>query len=412
MRGLAVAAGVLALLAGIVWAATTEDLRLQGAAVVVSVLVCAGAAIASRDMREDLARRLPPLAWIARGGFRLDVRRIAIAAAGIAAAFGLAEVIERETRPGGELAAHVEALAPALAERPPIQAAAELEREWPAEDQRYTPWGVFLRYEEDVVALLPRTVGTTVERLPAEAAYEKYGAIVGRFWGPAYHDRPRLRASAMAVPAEADLRAAAQALAAAEKAHRACYGWDVEIRSGVREGRLQGSGAGVGKPVETGCERGAVLTGFIDPRAGRFRRRGGTGRWALDVWRETDHVDPRTSCEAISVPFVEMIEGSTTEPSDGGAIAGKGLLEMIGAVPLLAQEADALAAVPLPPPRRSRGALAAVERSDAARRAEATGGSFVPAVLRVGAGFALVVLVIGLLAGLVARLIRALRGPA
>jgi hypothetical protein len=322
----------------------------------------------------------------------------------------VAELVERAGRPQGSPAETVEALTPELAELPPIRAAERLEREWPAEDQRYTPWGVFLRYEDDVVALLPRTAGSAVERLPAEDAYVRYGAIVGRFWGPAYHERPDVRDSALSVPGDADLRAAARALGAAERAHGTCYGWDVEVRSGVRAGHLYGSGAGVGTRVDVECEHRVVLEGWIDPRANRFSRRGEPGTWSLGARYELDGDFPQASFDALSIPFVEMIEGSTTEPSDGGAIPGKGLLEHIGALPLLAQEADALDTVPLPEPHRPEGALAEVERSDAARRADGTAVGIVTALLRVAAGFAAFTLLVGLLAGLVGRLVRLARG--
>jgi HAMP domain-containing protein len=409
VKAAAIVIGVIAFFALMIWAITSENPWLAGLAALVFLAGIAAGAIASKDMREDLGDRFGPLTWIARGAFHFSGRRIAISVAAIAAALGLAEWIERATRPAGRLAEHVERMAPRIGEYAPIAAAAELEREFPAEDQRYTPWGVFLRYEDDVVALLPRTVGTSVERLPDDEAYVRYGAILGRFWGPAYHATPSLRPSALSVPDDVDLRAAARALAAAERAHDACYGWDVEIRSGEREGHLYGSGEGVGTRIDVKrCERSAVLAGWIDPRAGRYRR-GSPGDWSLGVSARFVDDFPDASWEALSIPYVELLEGSTTEPSDGGAIAGKGLLEYIGALPLLAQEADALPAVELPEPRRPRGELAEVERSDAERRQEESGAGTVPAFLRVGAGFAIFVLLMGLLAGLIARAVRLIR---
>ncbi len=190
MRAAAVLAGIVALGFGVLWALTSDVAVIRFGSLLAIVAALVGGAIASRSMRESLAESMPPVARLASAGFHLQVRLIALTIIGIVAAVVIAEAIERATLPRGALADHVERLTPRVVELPPIRAAQALEREFPAEDQHYTPWGVFLRYERDVVALLPRTAGTSVERLPDEQAYERYGYVLGRFWGPAYHDSP------------------------------------------------------------------------------------------------------------------------------------------------------------------------------------------------------------------------------
>jgi hypothetical protein len=93
-------------------------------------------------------------------------------------------------------------------QRPPLEVSAELDDAWPAEDQRYTAVGVLLRYEHDIVALVPDgRGGKTIERYGADEGYRRFYAYVGSYWGERYSaddDAPR---SAMAVPDEVDTRA-------------------------------------------------------------------------------------------------------------------------------------------------------------------------------------------------------------
>ena len=120
-----------------------------------------------------------------------------------------------------------------------------------------------------------------------------------------------------------------------------CYGWDVEIRDGARQGRLHGS------PRLGRCSRLLRLDGWIDPHAGRFVRRGSPGDWSLGYGGDVAASVSQASVDAISTPFVELIEGATTEPDNHGVRAGKGLIEHLDVMPLLAQELASVPPVPI-----------------------------------------------------------------
>ena len=76
-------------------------------------------------------------------------------------------------------------------DRSPLLVADELlDENWASEDQRYTAVGVLLRYEHDIVALVPDGHGgTSVEREDEDDGYRHYYAYVGDFWGPSYQER-------------------------------------------------------------------------------------------------------------------------------------------------------------------------------------------------------------------------------
>ena len=104
-----------------------------------------------------------------------------------------------------------------------------------------------------------------------------------------------------------------------------------------------------------------------------------------------------------------MIEGATQQPRGDGVRAGKGLLEHIEVLPLLAEEALGIGPPPLASARVPPGEHpAAAERSDADRRAERSWRGVPPALLRVGALFLLAFLVVCLVATAIARATRAL----
>jgi hypothetical protein len=65
----------------------------------------------------------------------------------------------------------------------PSEVAGELSSAWQPADQYVDGSGVYLRYANDAVVILPLAVGSLilVERLGT--AYPRYAAVVGGFWG-------------------------------------------------------------------------------------------------------------------------------------------------------------------------------------------------------------------------------------
>ena len=309
--------------------------------------------------------------------------------------------------PRGDLAAHLERAygAEHHSDRSPLLVAAELGEDWPAEDQRYTVAGILLRYEHDIVALLPDgRGGTSVEREDEVDGFRRYYAYVGDFWGARYQEREHAPEGAMALPGARDLAAVTERLRAAGRVEGVCFRWDVEIRSGSREGRFRGAADA------PGCGPYMRLVGWIDPNAGRFRRRGSPGDWSLAYEWNLDGKIPQAAVDAIDTPKVELLEGALQKPSGRGAVPGKGLIERMEAMPLLAQEAVYLPRVPPAAGDAPRGARPTpVQRSDSERRADASWVGIPPALLEVGAGFLIVFVIAGVLVGLVLRAVRAVR---
>jgi len=153
------------------------------------------------------------------------------------------------------------------------------------------------------------------------------------------------------------------------------------------------------------------LDGWVDPLSGQLNRRGSPGSWNLD-FIGTGAIAGRirrASVEAIDTPFVELIEGATQDPRGDGVRAGKGLIEQLEAMPLLAQDAPGIPPVPIESAPVPSGAQPApVLRSDSDRRAENSWVGVPPAVIRVGALFVLGFVVLCLIATLIARAVRAL----
>jgi hypothetical protein len=315
-------------------------------------------------------------------------------------------VVEDAVEPPGRLADHLAATYAGMRDaRPPLELSVELDDAWPPEDQRYTAVGVLLRYEHDIVALLPDgRGGTTIERHRADEGYRRFYEYVGSYWGARYSRRDDVPRSAMAVPDAADTRAVSRRLRLAGRVQDVCYGWDVEIRSGRREGRF------TGPPIPPDC-RYVKLTGWIDPNAGRFRRRGLPGDWSLGYEWTLDGEIHQASIDAIDTPLVELIEGAMQQPAGRGHRAGKGLVEHLDALPLLAQDVPGIVRVfagttsAIPDDARP----APVELTDAGRRLEESWEAIPIAFVRVGAIFTLAFLFFGLITAAIVRLVRRLR---
>lgn len=404
-------AGVLlfaVLCALVVLLVLTDDNPVLSKALLAAVVLVAIAMFAVVPaLRTGFPDRFPRTARLGRR--IMDFRWTTIAAVLVvcAAAFGLAAAWKALLYPRGDVRAALtetfgEELHSPLA---PLRAAAKLEDDWPADDQRYMPIGVLLRYDHDIVAMLPDgRGGTNVEPASSDAGYRRFYAYVGDFWGPSYHRADRVVKSARAVPSNTDLRALERRLASTGRVQHICYGWDIEIRSGARKGRL------LGPPRLGRCSRLLRLEGWIDPHAGRFVGRGSPGDWSLGYGGNVAPSVNEESVDAISTPFVELIEGATTEPSSHGVRAGKGLIERIDVMPLLAQDLAAVPPVPIERTDVPAGARPApTARSDSERRAEDNLTAAPPALLQVGAGFILFFVVVCLIAGVVERAARALK---
>ena len=382
-----------------------EEPRIQTPAILLAFLLLIAFFVALPPARAALAERFPPIAWLGRTVMALRWRKIGLVFAACVVALVLAEVVEDAVEPPGRLGDHLAATYPGLRDaRPPLAMSVELDDTWPPEDQRYTAVGVLLRYEHDIVALVPDgRGGTTIERYSADEGYRRFYAYVGSYWGARYSESDDALRSAMAVPDAADTRAVSRRLRLAGRAQDVCYGWDVEIRSGRREGRF------TGPPIPPDC-RYVKLYGWIDPNAGRFRR-GSDGEWGLGYEWTLDGEIREASIDAIDTPLVELIEGAMQQPAGDGHRAGKGLVEHIDALPLLAQDVPGIARVfPEAPPAIPDGARPApVELTDAERRLEDSWEAIPIAIVRVAAIFTLVFLFFGLIAAAIARLVRHLR---
>ena len=428
MRRVAVVLLVLAACAGGVYALSEVDrpwVQALGAAVVLGGTAAIFAF--SRTARSGISDRYPGVGAVASGLYGLERRIVLLTLAVAVTGFVAGEALERLLAPPGDLESHIASTYRSLGETrtpsggtartyaatvPPLAAAATLDRAFPAEDQRYTPVGVFLRYEDHIVGLLPDGGRTRLFLESDDDGFAHFGHYVGDFWGPRYDDEAGVVESAKAVPDRRDAERLVEHLRQAEEVHDVCYGWDVVIRSGRMKGRTQGSSnRGAGRRIErTDCRDWVQLDGWIDPLANRFSRRDEPGEWSLGMSYTLDAtIDlPGEALGLLSVPENEMIRGATQEPTDDGERAGKGLIEYVGSLPLIVEQAAGLPSVPVVH-RRPEGALAPVERSDAERRADAGWRGGPPALLRVVGGFAVFAFVLLVPAGLVRRLVRRLR---
>ena len=153
------------------------------------------------------------------------------------------------------------------------------------------------------------------------------------------------------------------------------------------------------------------LYGWIDPDAGRLTRKGSPGDWSLGYEWTLDGEIRAASIEAIDTPLVELIEGAMQQPAGDGHRAGKGLIEHLDALPLLAQDVSGIARVfpstPFGVPDDARPAP--VERTDAERRLDDSWEAIPIAFVRVGAIFTLAFLFFGLIAAAIVRLVRRVR---
>jgi hypothetical protein len=386
-------------------AAFVEEPWIFTPAILLAFAALIAAFVAMPAARAALADRFPRIAWLGRRIMALRWRTIGLVFAGCIALLVLAEVVEDAVEPPGRLADHLAATYPGMRDtRPPLAVSVELDGAWPPDDQRYTAVGVLLRYEHDIVALLPDgRGGTTIERHSPEDGYRRFHAYVGSYWGPRYSQRDDVLRSAMAVPDAADTRAVSRRLLLAGRTQDVCYGWDVEIRSGRREGRF------TGPPIPPDC-RYVKLYGWIDPNAGRFRR-GSSGDWSLGYEWTLDGEISQASIDAIDTPLVELIEGALQQPAGTGHRAGKGLVEHLDALPLLAQDVPGVTRVfPSTPFGVPDGARPApVELTDAERRLDDSWEAIPIAIVRVGAIFTLAFLFFGLIAAAIARLVRRIR---
>lgn len=297
----------------------------------------------------------------------------------------------------------------------PTQVAARVDALWPSEDQRYTPVGVFLRYERDIVAVMPLRAHTAqVLVAAAEPAFRTFRDELAGFWGPSYERSGRVARSARAVPEPADLRRLAGVLAAAERdqarpyggPERPCYGWRIDVRSGKRAGALRGTSDGVGRaPRRSGCSVRYAVEGWVDPNAGRFTQKGDPGDY--DVGIACFCVDQPTTSR-LDLPPNELIEGADQQPSTTRFHPGKGLIELIEAQPLLAAETGEVPFVELAESRGRDVRLSPVIRSDRDRRAEAgdSAAGAAAAALDVLGGFWLVLTAVLVVGGLVLRATR------
>jgi hypothetical protein len=384
----------------------SEEPWIRTPAIVLALAAMIAAFVVMPAARASLADRFPPAAWLGRRIMALRWRTLGLVFAGCVAALILAEVAEDATEPEGRLADHLAATYPGLRdERPPLAVSVELDKAWQPEDQRYTAVGVLLRYEHDIVALLPDGHGgTRIERHDDDEGYRRYFAYVGDFWGPGYQEDDDVPRSAMAVPGDGDVRALTRRLRLASLAQGVCFGWDVEIRSGRREGRL------TGPEIPADCAY-VKLYGWVDPNAGRLTRKGSPGDWALGYEWTLGGEIREESVDAIDTPHVELIEGALQQPNGRGHRAGKGLIEHLEVMPLLAQDVPGIprvfpgTAFGVPDDARPEP----VQRTDAERRQEETWVAVPIALVEVAAVFTLIFLFLGLIVAGIARLVRRVR---
>ena len=396
----------LALIGLTLLAVFVEEPWIRTPAIVLATALLITTFVISAEARAAVADRIPGVGWLGRKIMALQWRTLGLVFAGCVAVLVLAEVVEDAVEPPGRLADHLASTYTDMRDaRPPLEVAVELDDAWPPEDQRYTAVGVLLRYERDIVALVPDgRGGTTIERQSADEGYRRFYEYVGSYWGARYSERDDAPRSAMAVPDEADTRAVTRRLQHAGRVQDVCYGWDVEIRSGRREGRF------TGPPIPADC-RYVKLYGWIDPNAGRLTRKGSAGDWSLGYEWTLDGDIHEASVNAIDTPLVELIEGAMQQPAGDGHRAGKGLIEHLDALPLLAQDVRTISLVtpsaPSGVPDDARPAP--VERTDAERRLDDSWEAIPIAFARVAAIFTLAFLFFGLVVAAIVRLVRRVR---
>lgn len=300
----------------------------------------------------------------------------------------------------------------------PTRVAQEVDKVWPSEDQRYTPMGVLLRYEHRIVAILPGEDATSHVFLADDGeAFRVFYEQLGPFWGPSYAERRGGVPSSRSVPDRSDLdrlatvlRSAAQAQKAANSDELPCYAWSIEVRSGRRAGQLDGSQDGTNRDVaRKTCSDSFTLEGYLDPNAGRLRR-GSQGDLSFGV---SCFCVEAPDSRRLATPLVEVIEGATQTPRDSGVRRGKGLIEHIESLPLLAAEAGNLRFVePTRPPSHAPTQLSPTTRSDTERRAERSGVGVIATLPAVAAGFLLAAMVVLAVSGAALKLAaRARRNP-
>lgn len=67
--------------------------------------------------------------------------------------------------------------------RPPSQVAKEVTDAWQPADQYVDGSGVYLRYDDDSVVILPLAAGSLIMLERLHTAYPRYHSIVGNHWG-------------------------------------------------------------------------------------------------------------------------------------------------------------------------------------------------------------------------------------
>lgn len=68
-------------------------------------------------------------------------------------------------------------------DKPPSEVAAEVTTVWTPADQYVDASGVYLRYKDDSVVILPLAAGSLILVEPVRTAYPRYHATVGSSWG-------------------------------------------------------------------------------------------------------------------------------------------------------------------------------------------------------------------------------------
>lgn len=258
---------------------------------------------------------------------------------------------------------------------PPTLTAALIDDMRPADDERYTPAGILLRYERDIVAVLPRDgldARSSDILVESEGVGRRHFAqLIGDAWGPRYGLQDDLPPSAMPVPDAADSADLHNLLGEAAftqrlRGTRVCYGWDVEIRSGRRKGRWSGSSLPSNAPHTSTalCDGYVALLGWIEPRAGRSGT-GSPGDYELTLH---DTLDPHLLKGALGRVRVgpgEVIVGS----NDGAERVGDARRQ--GRARGSPGHAAARRGERLPPPGPAR--RASPRRSEPARARRALG---------------------------------------
>ena len=149
-----------------------EEPWIRTPAIVLALAAMIAGFVVKPEARAAAAERFPGAGWLGREVMALHWRTIGLVFGGCVAVLILAEVVEDAVEPPGRLADHLAATYTGMHDsRPPLEVSVELDDAWPPEDQRYTAVGVLLRYEHDIVALVPDgSGGTTIERDRAPSA--------------------------------------------------------------------------------------------------------------------------------------------------------------------------------------------------------------------------------------------------